>query len=129
MRRFVCSSMVLGAICLYVSITGCGGGGSLSSSHGSGGPGPTPTPTPAPQLHSVSVSWTPSTSAGVTSYNVYRSTISGGPYSRVGNATSPSFTDNNARGGTTYFYVVTALNAAQVESSVSTEIKVVVSTP
>lgn len=132
MRRFAGPSMVLGAICLYICITGCGGGGSLTSSNSGGGPGPgpspTPTPTPSPQLHSVSVSWTASTTAGVTSYNVYRSTVSGGPYTRAGNATSTSFTDS-VRGGATYFYVVTALNASQVESAVSAEIKVTVSAP
>jgi hypothetical protein len=130
MRRFVCWSIVLSAMYLSVSILGCGGGGSLTSNNSPGGPGPTPTPTPgSPQAHSVSVSWTPSTSSGVTSYNVYRSATSGGPYARVGNTGSSSFTDNTVQGGATYFYVVTALNAAQVESPVSTEIKVTVPTP
>lgn len=130
MRRLVYWSIALGAMCLSISILGCGGGGSLTSNNGSGGPGPTPTPTPgSPQAHSVSISWTPSTSSGVTSYNVYRSTTSGGPYARVGNASSSSFTDNAVQAGATYFYVVTSLNASQVESAISTEIKVTVPTP
>ena len=130
MRRFVYWSTVLSALCLSVAILGCGGGGSLTSSNSTGGPGPTPTPTPSsPQSHSVSISWTPSTSAGVTSYNVYRSSVSGGPYAVVGNASSSSFTDNTVKAGATYFYVVTSLNASQIESVVSSETKVTVPTP
>lgn len=131
MRRLVYWSVVLGALCFAVSILGCGAGGSLSNnSTTGGGPTPSPTPTPgSPHAHSVSVTWTASTSSGVTSYNVYRSTVSGGPYARVGNASSSSFTDNTVQAGATYFYVVTSINASQVESSISTEIKVTVPTP
>jgi hypothetical protein len=52
-------------------------------------------------------------SAGATTYNVYRSTTSGGPYSRVstpGTVTNTAFTDLAVPGGTTYYYIVTALN-------------------
>lgn len=128
MRRLVCRSIVLGAMSLYVSILGCGGGGSLTGNSTGGGPNPTPTPS-NPQSHSVSITWTPSTTAGVTSYNVYRSSVSGGPYARVGNASGSSFTDNSVMAGTTYFYVVTSLNSSQIESAVSSEIKVTVPTP
>jgi fibronectin type 3 domain-containing protein len=128
MRRLVCLSIVLGLMTLSVSISGCGGGGSTPSSTTTS-PSPTPSPTPAPQAHSVAISWQPSASSGVISYNVYRSTVSGGPYARVGNVTSSSFTDNNVKAGTTYFYVVTSLNGSQVESAVSAEIRTVVPTP
>jgi len=53
-------------------------------------------------------------SAGAASYNVYRSTTSGGPYSMVstpGTVTNTAFTDLAVSGGTTYYYVVTARNA------------------
>ena len=53
-------------------------------------------------------------SAGAASYNVYRSTVSGGPYTMVstpGAVTNTAFTDSAVSGGTTYYYVVTAVNA------------------
>lgn len=61
-----------------------------------------------PGNNQVSLSW--ATSAGATSYNVKRSTTSGGPYSTIGSPTSASFTDTTAVNGTTYFYVVSAVN-------------------
>ena len=58
----------------------------------------------------VALSWTAPT--GAVSYNVYRSTTSGGegatPY-RTG-ITSPAFTDTGLTNGTTYYYQVTAVN-------------------
>src|SRR5262249_26694115 len=76
-----------------------------------GGPPPAPTNlTGTPGNAQVSLSWTGST--GATSYHVKRATVSGGPYTTVGSPTSTSFTDTGLTNGTTYFYVVTALNSA-----------------
>jgi fibronectin type 3 domain-containing protein len=58
----------------------------------------------------VSLSWT--ASSGATSYNVKRSTTSGGPYTTVGSPTGTSFTNTGLVNGTTYFYVVSAVNAS-----------------
>ena len=55
------------------------------------------------------LTWT--ASSGATSYHVKRATTSGGPYTQVGAPTSTSFTDTGLTNGTTYFYVVSALNA------------------
>jgi fibronectin type 3 domain-containing protein len=57
----------------------------------------------------VALSW--SGSSGATSYQIKRSTASGGPYGSVGTATGTAFVDGNVANGTTYFYVVSALNA------------------
>jgi mannan endo-1,4-beta-mannosidase len=58
----------------------------------------------------VALSW--SASAGATSYNVKRSTTSGGPYTTVAsNVTATSFTNTGLTNGTAYFYVVSAVNA------------------
>jgi len=66
------------------------------------------TATPGNDL--VSLTWSPS--SGATSYRVKRATASGGPYSQVGEPTSAAFTDTSAQNGTTYYYVVSALDSA-----------------
>jgi fibronectin type 3 domain-containing protein len=58
----------------------------------------------------VSLTWT--SSAGATSYHVKRSTTSGGPYTQVAQPTATSDADTGLTNGTTYYYVVSALNAA-----------------
>lgn len=62
--------------------------------------------------HFNALAWTASTTAGVTSYKVYRATVSGGPYTLIGttaNGTTTTFQDNNTTQGVTHYYVVTAL--------------------
>ena len=58
----------------------------------------------------VALSWTAST--GTTSYNMKRSTTSGGPYMTISSPTTTSYTDAGLTNGTTYYYVVSAVNAA-----------------
>src|SRR5271167_1228273 len=95
---------------LATLLLGCGG------STGSGGGGGSPVPAiPAGLVATaanaqVILSWT--ASSGATSYNVKRSTTSGGPYSQIGTPTTASFTDSGVTNGTEYFYVVSAANAA-----------------
>jgi streptogramin lyase len=76
------------------------------------------------------ISWTPSTSSGVTSYNVYRATSAGGPFTLVDNTTSTTFTDLNAPGvncpSTTYYYFVTAVGTGNTESGDSNQTNVAV---
>jgi hypothetical protein len=73
-------------------------------------PPPAPTGlTATPGNTQVALSWT--ASAGATSYNVKRSTTSGGPYTKVGSPTVTNFTDTGLTNGTPYFYVVSAVNA------------------
>jgi fibronectin type 3 domain-containing protein len=46
-------------------------------------------------------------------YNVYRGTVSGGPYSLLSSGlTSTSFVDNSVQSGSTYYYVTTAVDSA-----------------
>jgi aryl-phospho-beta-D-glucosidase BglC (GH1 family) len=57
----------------------------------------------------VSLSWNSSLANG---YNVYRATVSGGPYTQVANGlASITYTDYGVVDGTTYYYVVTAFNS------------------
>jgi chitin-binding protein len=65
----------------------------------------------------VALSW--SAASGATGYNVKRSTTNGGPYSNVATSvTGTSYTNTGLTNGTTYYYVVTAVNASG-ESPVS----------
>jgi hypothetical protein len=74
------------------------------------GPPPAPTGLSAtPGTTQVILSWT--AVSGATSYNVKRATVSGGPYTTVGSPTTTSFTDTGLTNGTTYYYVVSAVNA------------------
>jgi fibronectin type 3 domain-containing protein len=72
---------------------------------------PTPTGLVAtPGNASVSLAW--NTSAGATSYNLKRSTSSGGPYATIASPATANFTDTTVTNGITYFYVVSAVNGA-----------------
>ena len=67
----------------------------------------------------VSLSWTPATGAAI--YNVKRSETPGGPYTTIAeNVTTTSYTDTAVTNGTTYYYIVTAVNEGG-ESSPSNE--------
>jgi hypothetical protein len=86
----------------------------------------------APLAHSVDVTWNASTSASLQGYNVYRSTVSGGPYSKISPILSPAtllFTDTTPISGQKYFYVVTAVDTSGSESAASTEVAVTIPTP
>lgn len=69
----------------------------------------------------VSLSW--SASDGADSYRVKRSTKSGGSYSTIATVTTTSYMDLHVTNGTTYYYVVSALND-EGESSDSSEVSV-----
>jgi fibronectin type 3 domain-containing protein len=59
---------------------------------------------------SVTLNW--SASAQADSYTIKRSTTSGSGYSVVGTSSTPGFVDAGLTNGTTYYYVVSAVNAA-----------------
>jgi hypothetical protein len=84
---------------------------------------------PAPQ-HSVSLSWTASTST-VVGYHVYRGTQTGGPYIAVTGSpdASTTYTDNSVQAGQTYYYVVTAVDGSGNESVYSNQAQAVIPTP
>ena len=77
--------------------------------------------------HAAILTWNASTST-VTGYNVYRGTTSGGPYSIRATLNSLTFTDTTGIPGTTYFWVVTALDNAQ-ESVYSNEVSGTIPSP
>jgi len=81
----------------------------------------------AAQAHSAALSWTPSTSA-VAGYNVYRGTVSGGPYTLVNTSliAVDTFTDSSVVAGQTYFYVTTAVDGSGNESVYSNQVTAVI---
>ncbi len=83
-----------------------------------------------PVSHSVTLSWSPSTSV-VVGYNVYRGTQSGGPYTKLTSSPIPTstYTDSTVQAGQTYFYVVTAVDSNNVESPPSNQVSATIPTP
>jgi len=78
--------------------------------------------------HTVDLSWDPSPSA-VVGYNIYRGTLSGGPYPTKLNSSpqlGTSFVDNTVNPSTTYYYVATSLDANSSESSFSNQLTMVI---
>jgi archaellum component FlaF (FlaF/FlaG flagellin family) len=79
------------------------------------------------QQQSVVLNWDKS-AAEVVGYFVYRSSKSSGPYARLNSRANPdtSYTDSSVFSGQMYFYVVTAVNSENTESSFSNEISVTI---
>jgi hypothetical protein len=70
------------------------------------------TTTPAPPgARSITLTWNPSQTAGVVSYNIYRGAVSG-TYVKIASTAVLIYTDTTVQGGTTYFYAVTAVASA-----------------
>jgi hypothetical protein len=74
----------------------------------------------------VALQWTASISADISGYNVYRSGVSGGPYSKINPSliAETSFIDSSVQSNTDYYYVATAVDTAGVESDYSTEAQI-----
>lgn len=88
-------------------------------------------PAPVGVSHSVSLGWTPSSSPNVIGYNVYRSTTSGGPYTKLTSsaAAGTSYTDSSVQAGKTYYYVATSVDNTSKESSYSNQTQAIVPSP
>ncbi len=72
----------------------------------------------------VSLDWNDNSESDLDGYNVYRSTTSGSGYSllNISLLSSSDYIDNDVVNGTTYYYVVTALDAWSNESDTSSEV-------
>lgn len=77
-------------------------------------PAPSGTTATATGDNRIEVSWTEN---GSVSYNIYRATSAGGPYTRVGSSVTSPFADVGVSGGTTYYYVVRAVQCSESPKS------------
>jgi hypothetical protein len=79
--------------------------------------------------HNVALTWNSANEA--VGYNVYRGTVSGGPYTMVNSTLdgTTSYTDNSVASGQTYYYVATSVDINSNESAYSKQTTAVVPTP
>lgn len=114
---YVDSGLTNGTKYFYVVSALNSAGESANSSEASATPGAPATVPAAPTgllatagNAQVVLGWNGST--GATSYNVKRATVSGGPYTQIASPTTASYTDTGLTNGTTYSYVVSAVDSA-----------------
>ncbi len=76
-----------------------------------------PPPNPTPTQHTVRLTWGPSSSQ-IIGYRVYRSEVSGSSFSPMNGTaiTALAYDDATVANGTTYYYVVTAVDTSGTES-------------
>jgi hypothetical protein len=77
----------------------------------------------APVSHSATLNWVPSSSS-YAGFNVYRGSVSGGPYAKLNAASisTTSFIDASVTSGQTYYYVATEMDSTGAESPYSSEV-------
>ena len=80
--------------------------------------------------HSATLNWTASTST-VIGYDVYRGTVSGGPYTLLNPSpiSGTQYVDSSVTAGQQYFYVVTAVASGNVQSVDSNQVSATIPTP
>ena len=83
-----------------------------------------------PVSHSVTLNLTPN-STNVTGYNVYRSSTSNGPYSKLNSllVSSTTYTDSTVLANQTYFYAGTSIDSAGNETAYSNQVSATIPTP
>jgi fibronectin type 3 domain-containing protein len=123
-----CDASAVGNTTYYYVVSAINGGGESTNSIESSALTPPPSPsapptglTAAATPSQVLLSW--SASIGADTYNIKRSTTSGGPYTNIATGVIANFVDTNVSSGLTYFYVVSAVNSAG-ESSNSSQVSV-----
>jgi Abnormal spindle-like microcephaly-assoc'd, ASPM-SPD-2-Hydin len=81
--------------------------------------------------HIVDLSWNASPSPSISGYNVYRGTVTGGPYRKINSVlvSSMSYSDSTVQSDQTYYYVTTAVDEAGIESSYSNQTQAVIPFP
>jgi len=73
--------------------------------------------------YSVILNWDASSSPDITGYNIYRGTVSGGPYTEIAShVTRTTYTDTTVADDQTYYYVTTAVNSSNMQSGYSDQV-------
>jgi Abnormal spindle-like microcephaly-assoc'd, ASPM-SPD-2-Hydin len=82
-----------------------------------------------PTQHTVDLTW--NASSGVVGYNIYRGSVSGGPYTMINSSldSTTAYTDSTVVSGQTYYYVATAVDASSNESGYSNQATAVIPNP
>jgi len=77
--------------------------------------------------HSVTLTWTASASS-VSGYDVFRSPVSGGPYTMLNSTpdATTTYTDTAVQATQTYYYVAASVDLSGVESAYSSEVSALV---
>jgi fibronectin type 3 domain-containing protein len=70
----------------------------------------------------VGLDWSDSPEPDWASYRVYRSTVTGTGFALVATVTASAYQDTTATNGTTFYYIVTAVDGANNESLASAEV-------
>jgi len=78
---------------------------------------------------SVYLSWTKSRSSSISRYDLYRSSQSTGLFSKIGSASSTSYTDSRVSSGETYSYYAIAVSSAGQQSGHSNTFSISVGPP
>jgi hypothetical protein len=83
-----------------------------------------------PVSHSATLTLAPN-SPNVAGYNVYRSSISNGPYTKLNSplVTSTTYIDSTVVANQTYYYVATSVDSAGDESAYSNQVSATIPTP
>ncbi len=79
--------------------------------------------------HAVDLTWNASSDA--VGYNIYRSTVAGGPYTMINTSldSTTAYTDSTVVSGQTYYYAATAVNSESQESGYSNLAMAVIPSP
>ena len=117
--RFLQTAAYL-SLAVFLSLIGSGCSGGIANS----------VSPPPPVQHSVTLTWTASVS-DVIGYRVYRSSVSGGPYSLLlpSPVSGTTFLDTSVQAGQSYFYVVTSVDTVGIDSAYSSEVSATVPAP
>jgi calcineurin-like phosphoesterase family protein/fibronectin type III domain protein len=123
------TGVVVGVTYYYVVTAVNAAGESPNSNEASATPQAPTAPNPPAALtaraagkRKINLAWTQSTSPNVTQNKIYRSTVDGGPYSLLATiSAATSFNNTGLTSGTTYYYVVTAVNSSGLESPASNQ--------
>ena len=83
-----------------------------------------------PSPHSATLTMTPNSSS-VAGYNVYRASVSGGPYTKLNSplVTSTTYPDSTVLASQTYYYVATSVDSSGNETAYSNEVSATIPTP